>query len=311
MSLPTLEKTWQYRVNQQIPSTSTINSDCQTQMYNIKLALTSFASNPWTVVRSSNGITAGASDLWSGISSIVASTVTRSWIVLEQTGVFGGPMQICIDMNVTQYYSCTVVLSPSAGFTGGTITARPVATDEFVALNSANWTSTNPASSVLHALMTSDGATTRLILVVGGVVRTVLFLDTLVDNALTHRAAVAVVNNNPIVHADVYTFAKFCVRSTAYNCQAYVGSESYNNLLVATANSGSVSTITGAYPITPLSLHTETSGSRGRLGRLVDVWFGSSGVPSGSTYPTTPDDKEFVQFGPFVFPWNGTAPLLS
>ena len=314
MSLPTLEKTWQYSVNQQIASTSTVNGDCQTQIYRIKQALISFASNPWTVVSSSNTSTSGASDLWVGPSSIQGNSFSpHSWIVLQQTGVFGGPMQICLDMNSSQYYQMSLVMSSSAGFTGGTTSARPTATDEFMVLNQSTWTNSSSSSSVLHALMSSDGASTRIILSTGGIIRTVMFFDTLMDTSIAQRASIALIHNNgsSLVHSDVYSSAKFGTRNGTINCLSYVGSESYNSNLVATANSGSVSTVTGAYPITPLSLHTETTGSRGRLGRLVDVWFGSSGCPSGSSYPTVPDDKEFVQFGPFVFPWNGTAPLLS
>lgn len=314
MALPSLERTWQYQVNQQVGSGGTLILDAQAQMYRLKQLLTGFASNPWTVVRSGNSTTTGTSDLWTGTTALVWNSAgsAHSWIVLQQTGVTGGPLQICIDLNQTSSNSnnCTVVASV-AGFTGGTTTARPTATDEQVVINGGQWTWSSSGSSVFHAFMSNDGASTRVVLVVGGIVRTVFFFDTLMDTAITTRYACAVVRGDPPAHSHVYGTAAFSSKFNTTNCTAFVGSEAYSTGLVCTANSGAVSNITGQYPITPISLHTETAGARGRLGRLADVWFGSSGVPSGSTYPITPDDKEFIQLGCFVFPWNGTAPIMA
>lgn len=66
MTLPVPDKTWQFNVNQVKPTSDTVTTDCKTILLSIKKALTTFASNPWTVVGSSDGSTAGmdAVDRW-------------------------------------------------------------------------------------------------------------------------------------------------------------------------------------------------------------------------------------------------------
>ena len=71
MALPTLEKTWQFNVNQAIATTGVVNTDAQNLLFRIKQTLIGFSSNPWTVVRSSNSVTTGASDLWVAASNLI------------------------------------------------------------------------------------------------------------------------------------------------------------------------------------------------------------------------------------------------
>lgn len=83
----------------------------------------------WTVVSSSNGVTSGASDLWTSTGSMVraAAGVAHSWIVLQNTtlGVY-----MIIDYVGTLNYACDVIVSIDAP-TGGTTLNRPTATNTF------------------------------------------------------------------------------------------------------------------------------------------------------------------------------------
>ena len=47
-----------------------------------------------------------------------------------------------------------------------------------------------------------------------------------------------------------------------------------------------------------------------RLGSVYDLWYGSTAVGQGDTYPND-STRQFVQFGHFIFPWNGTAPQTA
>lgn len=67
MTMPTLDKTWQFAINNTKPTLSGgYTYDFKTIMLAIKKSLTSFASSPWVVTGSSNATTAGmdAVDRW-------------------------------------------------------------------------------------------------------------------------------------------------------------------------------------------------------------------------------------------------------
>lgn len=323
MSLPLVEKTWQYNVSQQLVSTGSIFGNCQQLLYNIKQSMTTFASSPWTVIRSSDATSVADSDLWTAANKVNANTNTtaRSWIVLSQPGL--GSTQICIDYNSATsggvYSQLGIWVSPGGVFTGGTTTTRPTASDEYLTTSSesATFAIVDATSSYsLHAMQTIDGYCTRLFYCSSGVLKGIWMFDTLTDTPITNKVVTVITaintsgSGSAIIHNSFYQaaiiYGKF--NSTTYN--AYIGSEAYNSSLVVTSGSGSISGITGAYPITAISLHSETAGARGRIGRFSDLYFGSSSLAPGTTYPVSPDDKEYCQLTPFVMPWNGSVPII-
>ena len=180
MALPTLEKTWQFDVNQVTPTVGVLETDMDTMILKLKNSLIGFASTPWTVVRSSNGVTVAASDLWSTIADLVHSSSARSWIVLKQTGCGGqGNLQICLDLNSSAQNNHDLYVSWHAGFGAGTTSARPTATDETGF--SLQWGSVTPGQTVLHVAQSSDGASTRVFLARDGAIVTTWLIDTQAD----------------------------------------------------------------------------------------------------------------------------------
>lgn len=313
MSLPTLEKTWQFNVNQAVTSVGVLNTDCQNTVFRIKQSLIGFGSSPWTVVKSSNSSTTGASDLWVTAANLISVNGSpHSWIVLQQAGTTGGPTQICIDLNSNQYYNFSLILSPAAGFTltAGTTSARPTASDESVVFNSGQFTSSSPISTVVHAMMSTTGENTRVFIFNAGALGGSFMIENLVDSTIANRA-VATAKSGPMAVATYFNAAAWSGRFGSLVCTMFTGTEAYNAATVAAANAGAISNITNAYPITPLSAHSETVLCKGRLGRFSDLWFGSTGVATGSTYPTSPNDKEFIHINPFVLPWNGSIPVMT
>jgi hypothetical protein len=70
-----------------------------------------------------------STDLWDSDSDIVwSATTNHSWIVLSHSGIVSG-LQICIDLNYASNY-ITAWASMSSGFSNGTISSRPIASDE-------------------------------------------------------------------------------------------------------------------------------------------------------------------------------------
>lgn len=311
MALPTLEKTWQFNVNYLSTTSGVSLTDGQNAVFRIKQVLTGFASNPWTVVKSSNSVSAGAADYWTTAANLISGSggVAHSWIVLQQAGITGGPSQLCLDFSTPNQLS--TYFSPTVGFvTGGTTTNRPTASDEVALWSTGNTWATLPANIIVNVMQSSDGQSTRVFLFQSGICRMFIAVETLADSLLTYKGA-AMGKELSLIVADMYANAKWNCKHSTFACTGYTATEVYNNTMVTSANSGNPSNITGSYPLAPLSVHSETTNCKGRLGRLVDMWFGSTTVPNGSTYPSSPDDKEFIQFGPLVLPWNGTTPIIT
>jgi len=66
----------------------------------------------------------------------------------------------------------------------------------------------------------------------------------------------------------------------------------------------------GFWPFTPIGVVSNSAGSRGRLGTAYDLWYGSTAIGDGDTYPAD-TSRQFAQFGHFIFPWDGSAPQTA
>ena len=95
--------------------------------------------------------TSTETDLWDSDSDLTwaAGSSAHSWIVLANSNIVSD-LQICIDLNFASTISIKVLASMSSGFTGGSTTVRPTATDEIIISkdqSSYYWgASVNPAS---------------------------------------------------------------------------------------------------------------------------------------------------------------------
>jgi hypothetical protein len=147
MPLPILAKTWQYNVNQRLTGTGIVNSTCQNLLFHIKEALVGFAQSPWTVVGSSDSVTAGMDgvDRWLAPSNLVTTTTIRSWIVLQQSGIAPNyqVMISCKGINgaSSSHVWIKVYVSPAVGFgvanggTDGSTLVDPTALDQYAVLD--------------------------------------------------------------------------------------------------------------------------------------------------------------------------------
>lgn len=316
MALPTLEKTWQFNVNQVSATSGVAATDVINMWFLIKQTLTGFASNPWTVARSSNSVTVANSDLWLTSANVVPGNDPHSWIVFQQSSMGTGPFQLLIDLyNYNGIGYGNVYVSHGVGFTGGTTATRPTASDEVAIVENNAIISPNTARDlIVSCMMSSTGDSTRLLVFGSGVCLLMYLFETVSDSLLTYKGLSFGTTNStiPTAASHVASSSNPWYGKRTNNYSAMLGTEVYNDsTTVVAANSGAISDITNAYAIAPLSAHSETAGSRGRIGRIADMWLGSAAIPTGSTYPTSPDDKEFLQINQFIFPWNGATPVLT
>lgn len=329
LGLPTLEKTWQFDVNQLVTGTSRIDHHRKV-LWAAKQSLISFASSAWTVAGSGDTVTAGmdAVDRWDAPTDIVftvsdaGGTSTRSWIVLQNVN----GSQLLLDCrrddnpggSQNEGIEIHIHWSPSGGFTGGATNAAPTATDERILASTGAWLAgiNGAAQFRVHVLMSIDGANTLVFFVRNGACTSRwLFLTAVDGDAAWTLPYIADATNN----ANTTEATGGPNYSALLDTEAFAGVVSPGGLVFTCSLStwGSVndaigqrltnaSYFTGEYPFLPVGIVSNTTGMRGRIGRVQDLWFGSAAVVTGTTFPS--GVPQFAQFGDLVVPWDGSTP---
>lgn len=340
MAMPSVVKTWQHSVNQTLGPYGTFTLQQQSLMFALKQTLTTFSSAPWSVLRSSNSVASGIGDTWATTADLVWSNqgdtgTARSWIVLGQTGM-GSNFQWLISCQSNGQspgpeHSVFMAISPNAGFTGGTTTTRPTATDEQIIIvgasgtNNGVWVSpTNAAQAnrfVLHVSHASDGSATRVHFWYNSRHMTFLTFGKVVDspavNPLSYwgfcfpNVAGGQDDNSKATYAKWNDIARlnFFYNGTVFNGAGYCTSEGFITSMVGeqilVANE-----IDGTWPISTMGVQGVPIALRGRIGRIVDCWWTSTALADGDSFPGGGTNL-YAKLGHMVFPWNGTTPLVA
>jgi hypothetical protein len=335
MALPQLKKVWQFSVSNFLASTGNTSTDHRNLMFKIKSLMVGTGTHPWTVVRSSNSAAVADADLWLAAGNLIwaLAPAARSWIVLKQTGILSN-FQVCIDLtsHADPGFSIercvAVVVSAGAGFVGGTVNARPTAADEIVVKDDSDgpgpsdgWWFGNhwpPGgfTSVAHCIVSNDGACTRIVLHGSGTCYTLWLFDALAETptAMTYPFIVDVfgdrITDQHVRYVDLNDTANaYTYHPGVGKIAAYFTSEGFNYACVGELLT-IVNDLSGQWPLMGVGVACEQAGARGRLGGLCDLWWGSTGVGEGNTYPND-GTRAFAQFGHLVFPWNGTVPTIN
>lgn len=329
MALPTLEKTWQFNVNQIVGGVYPNNhSDA---IYRLKQSLITFASNPWTVWGSayrhitnpgdynySNG--PGGVDYWTSYQRChwTNGTGNHSWIVLQQSGL-GTNVAICIDCN----YGVTgdinyinLIIFPTGVGTPGTNSSRPTATDEVVWTgNYGQWGGGYQLLGYgrLHAMQSTDGECTRIIFTQNNYANGFWLFDKPKDPiSLWTPPVVGVLIGGGSTDEPSYGH----LNHNSYYCKSRLGSQTQGFYMLAEGCIGdSIGEMmafpdddSAEWPFIQIQLATIDMPHRGTFkGSIRDLWWGPSVGTIGTCYP---DDtsKQFVQFGSLIFPWDGSTP---
>lgn len=329
MALPTLAKTWQFNVNQQVLAQGTAQATNQRLLRLIKNSLVGFGTNPWQVRYSCDSIVAGAAgdlvDRWAADANLVggAPGAAHSWIVLRQTGIATNfELLISIESGTT-VNALVLAFSPSAGFSGGTTTARPTATDEILMLNNGTWNANTNANHQIHAMQSSDGQVTRVMLWEASVNCTFWAFEKPNNPraSWTNPSCVTVLASSS---STVAAFGNLSPNLTAGGGQgsskgkgvsgasfamAWTGETAGSSGILANAILNTQSDFDASWDFFPIGIASTTTLNRGRMGSLFDIWWGSTGTSSADTYPNDAS-KQFAQLGNIILPWNGTTPLI-
>lgn len=328
MALPTLLKSWQFNVNQQVGSWSTALAANQSAMQAIKLSLKGFPLRPWTVWGSCDGHASTPSfgngdgaDYWVSPATDIlwAASGNHSWIVLRQAGL-SSKAAICVDLLSANTYQATIVLSPSAGFglanggLNGTASARPTATDELLLLSAGSWGGYNGAYTWrLHAMQSTRGECTRIAMMRGGASVGLWMFDTVKNpiSVWTTPAVGLVVGSQALNEAATYANLSSAQpvkgRMAGDACSFYMTYEAYASTIIPSSRT-SPDDDTGEWPIFPVGLIQGGSPKhRGRKGELFDFWWAPDWTGSADTYPDN-GTNVLIQHGDVVLPWDGSVP---
>jgi hypothetical protein len=315
----TKTKTWEYIYNQRI-NQATQNEMHAGLLLAIKNALKSGTlTTPAQIVQTCNASTVSSSDLLNTVTDFTWGSGARTWFTLKFPGM-GSNYQVCFHCGTSSTRSqLQIAVSPSAGFTGGTTTARPTATDEVLFLN-GTWTfsSFTGLTTVFHLIQSSDGKNIRIIVYNSGVAGTYMFFETVAGAESWWTIPVIFgckgSNSNQIDYGNFFSLANAqSYAGGAFSC--FLGTLGWGSsgagaagLRLTSANSR-----TSKYHATEIAVASETASplTMGVHGKLPDLWWGpSAGVTDGQTSPLD-GSYQYVQYGHMIFPWNGQLPVVA
>lgn len=327
MPIVTQEKTWQRHKNQVIGGVSGLPDHralVRAIVADLKVGCLNGGGglNPWTVRYSCDSVAAGSAgdgvDRWDSDTDLVwhgTGASAHSWMVLRQDATGMEVLISCIG-NPSYGNGLKVAISPSAGFTGGSTTADPTATDDPGAW-SGPWAGGTTAGTAyrLHTWQSSDGQVTRVSVCSGGFC--VGYWE--FGRAKSPLAAWTTPNYGLVLHgstiANVLTYAAL---NSAANVKWRHGAVSASGAFACRSALGgpvgSVQTTADDYgskwPVDPVALFSLASGAAGGPGQVYDLWFGSTGVSSGDMFDSV-GSKELVQMGVLILPAGGDTYAMA
>lgn len=323
--------TWYSDTNYQFPDYSSADAIQRSTLWILKAFLqqqivgttngpngTAPAGAAWTCVGSSDGsgnFNMSGTDLWGSTydaSKLVYASNgnNHSWMVLQSPAgiASNGPYQLLMDCNSS---GTNVRLSLSrAGFTGGSATFAPTATDQASYMpnpETLNGETTTTSASYGHITRTATGAFYFTTSRVGATSLGGAFIS-----------AVPLVNQNPsdqwrlfgIFMASQLDTLRVATRIAlrAYNDT----SVSFGNAYVVNtaignggfpANYTGLNAVTGAYTAYPFGLFTNSAGASGYRGQLPDIYAIGLGRVVGDVAPAT-GAQEYVCSPYTLLPFN-------
>jgi hypothetical protein len=255
-----------------------------------------------------------------------SSGTAHSWIVLSQTGISSSFQLLIACSSGTTSYDLNVWFSPSIGFSGGSTTVDPTASDSTPILTNGNWGVQSSAYQYkLHAMQSTDGTCTRVLITQyqagssGCVCSGFLSIENAENPVPGWTYPVHVMwlgsTSSPVLTVNtLYQNFNAYSRATANFTLIWTG-ENINGTFLPTFFLAP-NDLSGEWMCMPIGLWSSTVGSRGRHGSLYDIWWGINdnaypiAGPQGVPFIGA-NGNTFVQVGALVFPWNSTTMQLS
>lgn len=336
--LPVLTKTWEFCPNYNLAATGTALGTNRTILKWLVDNMTTNGSSLWVnasntpvtpsglanVRYSCNSTVAGTAgdgvNRWAAITDLVWNNAgsAHSWIVLRLFS--NAELLISCEGSAVNGQNLTVVTSANAGFTGGTTTARPTATDERVVVNNTTWGGTvnSDTSLKMHLIKSTDGQSWRWLIGNTSQISTAwIFGKAIQFNATSwpNSLVMFAVGGSPGAGTSVLTQTNLNTNANFFGYGAsamtlFLGGMAFGgaqaNVTIVSAND-----LSSNWPFLPQELFSTTTSNRGAHGYLSDVWYGSTTTATGASFPLTGTQHQFAQFGSLILPWCQTAPVVT
>lgn len=310
MTAITFDKTWNAEESNFAYPGSTTNVSKEL-IYRIKVLMT---NHNWTVVSSSNSTTADNNDNWSSRDSVVGANpgTAHSWIVLKNAAIATN-FQVCFDMYSSTLTNMTAVVSYNAGFSGGTTTNRPTATDETIILAGIYDPGTITYGRNLSLYYSSDFKCTRIF----------FNTDSPTDSSTSYGSCfifdtpkdpvswwdepfVAMVGTTTINYSKHNALASpTYTKVNGERVQLCLGSWGISTGAYGNIGFGDTQDANGAYVLSPIPLISLTSSRPGILGMLYDIYWVPSTLREGAYIPTSAGPRRLFVIGNIAQANNG------
>jgi hypothetical protein len=327
MALPTLVNSYEFNTSWQHLASGNDGVDRQHLWFHLVDTMTSWATNPWTVVSSCNGTTAGSPGPgWNSIADVVRSP-NVSWILLESVG--GQQILFSLSSSFDRYGS--IYFSPDGDLTGGTVSSLPLTGNyREMVVNKEIWMYSASKTTYTHLIHATNGELDCMFHTYDGKVWWNFFFGKVANPVAAFTQPWLMQSNgsyvgqtsSPKVIYDNGTstgygwgtancFLGYLEPGGASSIGAFLMPEGVNNSFLASKLS-TPSDITGAYGMFPLRVWSKETTKLGPLGTLNDIYH----IPSltmGTTLEENPaaPTLQWAVMGNFAFPWDGTVPVIG
>jgi hypothetical protein len=340
MALPVLDKTWELTVTELRTLGFGISpQDNREAMFQLKESLVNGGVTPWTVDYSYDKVTLGTPgdgiDRWASRADVSwgdgtqDGTGNESWIVLKQAGMLANfQLMIRCHQNDTVYGSfIECYISPSAGFTGGTASTRPSATDEVLIMQTSpdSWLngfeySATVREHVMYTYRSTDGECTRVFIWNVTEQRHCMhFQCELAKNPIPEWTVPVICGWYAVAGGGVHSYgvyndsqgSLFSVHpGTGGKMGLYLTGEGYISSQGG-QNHTLANDLNGEYAIYPMGVASGTLNAEGRHGEVFDMWWIPTSLLSHSTMPLTPSaTREFMVFDDMLMVHDGSVPIV-
>lgn len=314
-SFPVFLKDWQRPIQVVLPTKTTATIQNGVAAVAMKNAYVDPIKSQWRLKGCSDSVSANMSsiDLIVDDSDIIANAAgAHSWMVLMNLAT---GQQYCVDFNQANNQTVTLAMSVAAGFTGGSTTARPTATDEVTAVT-IWFAGANTGRFRLVVVHSVDGSTTYGFIFYRGIIIT----SWCFGQALCHHGAWSpalygwLLGANTLSSTGLNSSTRF---DNVDNVLSYAAggpmflrwTRAYSNgnfLEVLQANRPSRSE---KWPTYTIGLFCMNAPRLCKHGRLIDMFRIPNGIPPGWIYPSTDKQHGLLSCGiGWAIPWPVDEP---
>jgi len=309
MAAPSHTLTWTIRGDLYVPEQSSALEQARHTLFKMKTTL--IGEFGWTVARSTNSSTTADSDLWLSTSNLVwaVGTGAHSWIVFNRPN----GEQVCFELRngtSSNYWQGSMYISPGGLFTGGSNTVGPTATDQITLISVGNLLTTNDvAPRNWYIAQSSDGNNTMIVHMQNNITYSAFFFERLqsphanfVDRSLVYGLG----------SGSQLTYSNWVHTARLYG-RLIDSTQVTATLLCAGTRSGglgehiNVRDLDGEMLLLRTKAYSNTSGYKGILGTVPDLYIGSDLQKNGDTFPDgLGNPGKWLCLDNLILPWNNT-----